>query len=146
MRHRRRLRKLGRTSAHRKRLFQHLAEALFRTFQIRTTVEKAKEVKPIVERLISRARKGGPQEQRMVRRLIQDKTAYMTLFQKIGPHFTGRPGGYTRLIRLGYRPGDGAEVAVLELVEREKLGPPPGKPPKAKKGSREKEGAGTGRK
>ncbi len=138
MRHRRATRKLSRTSAHRKRLFQHLAEALFRTYQIVTTVDKAKAARPFAERLITLARKPTPQAQRQIRRVIEDKLAYQTLLTKIGPANADRPGGYTRIMRLGRRPGDGAEEAVLELVTRDVLGEPPGKPPKAKKEAKEK--------
>lgn len=141
MRHRKALRKLGRISSHRARLLQHLAEGLFRSYQIATTVEKAKEARPFAERLITLAKRANPQSQRMVRQTIEDKVAYMTLFQKIGPLYAGRAGGYTRIVRLGRRSGDGAEMAVFELVDREKLGAPPGKPPKAKKEAKEKAGA-----
>jgi large subunit ribosomal protein L17 len=141
LRHRRATHKLSRTSAHRRRLFQHLSEALFRNFQIATTVEKAKAVRPVAERLITLARKADPQSQRKIREGIEDKLAYHTLLNKIGPAFVGRPGGYTRIMRLGRRPGDGAEIAILELVEREALGVPPGKPPKIKKEAKEKESA-----
>lgn len=106
-----------------------------------TTVEKAKDARAFVEPLITLARRGDPQAQRQVRRTIHDKLAYKTLFEKLGPHFADRPGGYTRIVRLGRRPGDGAEVAVLELVDREKLGPPPGKPRIAKKEAKPAAGA-----
>ncbi len=138
MRHRRATRKLSRTSSHRRRLFQHLSEALFRSYQIATTVEKAKAVRPVAERLITLAKKADPQAQRRIRETIEDKLAYQTLLSKIGPAFAERPGGYTRIMRLGRRPGDGAEMAILELVERESLGAPPGKPPKVKKEAKEK--------
>ncbi len=150
MRHRHALAKLGRTSAHRRRLFQHLAEGLFRSYQIVTTIDKAKAARSVIEPLITLAKRGDPQAQREVRRLIADSMAYKTLFEKIGPAYADRPGGYTRIIRSGTRPGDGAEHAVLELVDREKLGDPPGKAPtkareakKARKESKEKAGAGS---
>ena len=143
MRHRRATRKFNRTASHRLRMLQHLAEGLFKSYAIVTTVEKAKEVRPVAERLITLARKGTPQSQRLVRRTIHDKTAYQTLFLKLGPHFAERAGGYTRIVRMARRPGDGAEVAVLELVGRETLGAPPGKPVrKAKQETPEKAGAG----
>lgn len=142
MRHRRATRKFNRTASHRLRMFQHLAEGLFKSWMIVTTVEKAKEVRPIVENLITLARRGDSQAQRQARRTIHDKMAYQTLFTKLGPHFAERNGGYTRIIRLARRPGDGAEVALLELVDREKLGPPPGKPTFVKKEAKEKAGAG----
>jgi len=152
LRHRRGHRHLGRVTSHRLRLLQHLAEALFRSYQIITTIDNAKEARPFAEKLISLAKKGGPQAQRQVGRVIHDKLAYFTLFQKIGPLYAERPGGYTRVLHLGRRSGDGAEMAVWELVDREKLGSPPGKPPKAKQAPKEKEkvkekeGAGASRK
>jgi len=147
LRHGRGLRKLGRTGAHRLRLLQHITEGLFRSFQIQTTLEKAKEVRPFAEHLITLARRGNPQSQRLARRVLHDKMAYTTLFTKLGPHFADRAGGYTRILRVGRRPGDGAEVVVLELVGREQLGDAPGKAPsKARKAAKEKEGAGAGRK
>jgi large subunit ribosomal protein L17 len=133
MRHRRATRHFNRTASHRLRMLQHLAEGLFRNYQIVTTVEKAKEARAYAEPLITRARKGDPNAQREVRRVIHDKLAYQTLVGKLGPHFADRPGGYTRILRLGRRPGDGAEQAVLELVGREALGPPPGRPTFKKK-------------
>lgn len=142
MRHRRATRKFNRTASHRLRMFQHLVEGLFKSWAIVTTVEKAKEVRPIAEELITLGRKGDPQSQRQAQRTVRDKMAYQTLFTKIGPHFAERNGGYTRILRLARRPGDGAEVALLELVDREKLGPPPGKPVIVKKEAKEKAGAG----
>ena len=142
MRHRVSGRKLNRTTEHRLRLLRHLAESLFKMYQVVTTVEKAKEARRFAEKLITLARRGDSQAQREVRRVIQDRLAYTTLFQKIGPLNAERKGGYTRILRLGRRPGDGAEMAVFELVGREQLGVPPGKPPKSKKAPKEKEGAG----
>ena len=141
MRHRKDHRKLSRTASHRRAVLRNLVTALFQYERIETTVEKAKEVRPFAEHLITVAKRADPQAQRMVRRTIEDKMAYMTLFQKIGPLYAERHGGYTRIVRLGRRPGDGAEMAVIELVDREKLGAPPGKPPKTKKEAKEKAGA-----
>jgi large subunit ribosomal protein L17 len=124
-------------------MFQHIAEGLFKSYLVVTTVEKAKDARAYLEPLITLARVGGPAAQREIRRVVQDKLAYRTLFEKIRPLYADRKGGYTRIIRLGRRPGDGAEQAVLELVDREKLGPPPGKPPAGKKEAKEKVGAGT---
>ena len=144
MRHRRAHRKFNRTSEHRLRMLQHLAEGLFKCYQIVTSVEKAKEARSFAEPLITLAKRGSFLAQRQVRRVVHDKLAYRTLFEKLGPLYAERPGGYTRILRLGRRSGDGAEMAVLELVDREKLGPPPGKPPVKKKAeTKEKVGAGT---
>lgn len=138
MKHRRAHRRFNRTSEHRLRMLQHLAEGLFRSYAIVTTVEKAKEARKYAEPLITLARKGDDHNaQRQVRRVIHDKVAYQTLFGKLGPHFAERPGGYTRIVRIGRRPGDGAETAVLELVGRETLGAPPGKPTFVSKKKRE---------
>jgi large subunit ribosomal protein L17 len=142
VKHRRDHRRFNRKTEHRMRMLQHLSEGLFRSWMIVTTVEKAKDARAFAEPLITLARKGDPQAQRQVQRVIHDKMAYKTLFEKLGPHFAERPGGYTRIVRLGRRPGDGAEVAVLELVDREKLGPPPGKPVIRKKAVKEQAGAG----
>jgi len=142
VKHRRSHRRFNRTTEHRLRMLQHLSEGLFRNWMIVTTVEKAKEARAFAEPLITLARKGDRQSQRQVQRTIHDKMAYKALFEKLGPHFAERPGGYTRIVRLGRRPGDGAEVAVLELVDREKLGPPPGKPVFKKKAVKEQAGAG----
>lgn len=146
MRHGRRLRKLGRSPAHRARLFQHLAEGLFRTFIIQTTIEKAKEARPQVEHLITLARKGTPQCQRLIQKVVRDKLAYKTLLEKIGPACADRAGGYTRILRVGQRPGDGAQVVVFELVDREKLGAAPGRFLKAGKAAKEKEAAAAAKK
>jgi len=142
VRHRRAFRKFNRTFEHRLRMLQHLTEGLFKCYQIVTTVEKAKATRSHAEPLITLAKRGDSQAQRQVRRVIHDKVAYRTLFEKLGPLYAGRKGGYTRVIRLGRRPGDGAEQAVLELVDREQLGPPPGKFLKIKKEAKEKVGAG----
>ena len=114
-------------------MLQHLSEGLFKSYQIVTTVAKAKEARSYAEPLITLAKRADYQAQRQVRRVIHDKTAYRTLFEKLGPLYAERKGGYTRILRLGRRPGDGAEQAVLELVDREKLGPPPAKPVAAAK-------------
>ncbi len=142
MKHRRAHRRFNRTTEHRLRMLQHLSEGLFRNWMIVTTVDKAKETRKFAEPLITLARKGDSQAQRQVQRVIHDKTAYKALLEKIGPHFAERAGGYTRIVRLGRRPGDGAESAVLELVDREKLGPPPGKPVFKKAAPKEQAGAG----
>jgi len=124
-------------------MLQHITEGLFKSFLVITTVEKAKETRAWCEPLITCARKGDPQSQRQVLAVIKDKVAYKTLFDKLGPHFKDRNCGYTRILLIGRRPGDGAEQAVLELVDREKLGPPPGKPTWITKEAREKAGGAT---
>lgn len=118
MRHRKTGRKLGRTAAHRRALKRHLAEALFRHERITTTLAKAKEMRPYVEHLISLARRDSVHARRLFAREIQDRSLIRHVFSEIGPRFATRPGGYTRVIRLGRRIGDGAELAILELVEK----------------------------
>jgi large subunit ribosomal protein L17 len=127
MRHRVAHRKLGRVTEHRIALLRNQAEALIRHERIRTTVPKAKELRPFVERLISIAKRGvadgangrALQARRLVLRDIPDREVVGKLFDTIVPRFAGRPGGYTRLLRLGYRRGDSAEVAQVELVGSE---------------------------
>ncbi len=118
MRHRKTGRKLGRTPAHRRALKRHLAEALFRHERITTTLAKAKEMRPYVERLISLSRRDTVHARRLFGQEVQDRELIRHVFSEIGPRFAGRPGGYTRIIKLGTRIGDGAQLAILELVEK----------------------------
>ena len=127
MRHRVAHRKLGRVSEHRKALLRNQAEALLRHERIKTTVPKAKELRPFVERLITIAKRGlasgdvmrGVHARRLVRRDIADRVIVSKLFNGIAPRFEKRAGGYTRLLRLGLRLGDKAEMAQVELVGSE---------------------------
>ncbi|MDH5643765.1 MAG: 50S ribosomal protein L17 [Gemmatimonadota bacterium] len=116
MRHRVRGRKLGRTSEHRKALLNNLATALFTHDKVETTEAKAKELRPVAEKLITAARKGDVHARRMVGRRIRNREAADRLFQEVAPKFQDRPGGYTRILKLGHRSGDGAELARIELV------------------------------
>jgi large subunit ribosomal protein L17 len=128
MRHRVSHRKLGRVTEHRIALLRNQAEALIRHERIETTIPKAKELRPFVERLITIAKRGiaggdtngkSLHARRMVLRDIQDRDVVGKLFDTIAPRFETRPGGYTRILRLGYRRGDSAEVAQIELVGSE---------------------------
>jgi large subunit ribosomal protein L17 len=127
MRHGRAHRKLGRVADHRIAMLRNQAEALLRHERIQTTVPKAKELRPFVERIITIAKRSladggetrGVTARRLVGRDIQDRTIIGKLFETIAPRFAGRPGGYTRLLRLGYRRGDSAEVAQVELIGSE---------------------------
>jgi large subunit ribosomal protein L17 len=123
MRHRKTGRKLGRTAAHRRALRRHLAEALFRHERITTTIAKAKEMRPYVEHLISLSRRDTVHARRVFGREIQDRELIRQVFAEIGPRFISRPGGYTRVIRLNTRIGDGAQLAILELVEKKGIAP-----------------------
>jgi large subunit ribosomal protein L17 len=118
MRHRVAHRKLGRTTPHRIALLRNLATALFERERIRTTLVKAKEVRPFAERLITLARREDDRlhARRLAARDIQDRAVVKKLFDTIGARYATRPGGYTRILRLGPRPGDGAEMALIELV------------------------------
>jgi len=118
MRHRVAHRKLGRITPHRMALLRNLATALFERERIRTTLMKAKELRPYAERLITLARRDDDRlhARRLAARALQDRTVMKKLFDDLGARFASRPGGYTRILRLGPRPGDGAEMAIVELL------------------------------
>src|SRR5207302_8187288 len=116
MRHRAKGRQLSRTASHKKALLANLATSLFRHERIVTTEAKAKELRPYAERLITLARRGDLHARRQVERRIKDREVTHRLFKELGPRFAARPGGYTRIIKLGHRVGDGAEVARIELL------------------------------
>ena len=116
MRHRVKGRKLSRTSEHRRALLNNVAASLFIHDGIKTTVAKAKELRPFAERLITMARRGDLHARRQVERRIRNRKAADRLFKEIGPRFASRPGGYTRILKLGHRTGDGAELARIELL------------------------------
>ena len=118
MRHRKKGRQLSRTASHREAMLRNMAISLFRHGRIQTTTAKAKELRPFAERLITLARQGDLHARRLAARKIHDKDVLFTLFDAIGPRFAERPGGYTRVLKLGHRQGDGAEMALIELVER----------------------------
>ncbi|MBI3263443.1 MAG: 50S ribosomal protein L17 [Acidobacteria bacterium] len=128
MRHKVAHRKLGRVTEHRISLLRNQAEALLRHERIQTTVPKAKELRPFVEHIITLAKRGVAADsepsrtlhfRRLVLRDIADRTVVSKLFDDLAPRFSSRPGGYTRLLRLGFRRGDSAEVAQVELVGSE---------------------------
>ena len=116
MRHRKKGRQLSRTTPHRKAMLRNMATSLFRHERIDTTVAKAKELRPFAERLITFARRGDLHARRQVERHIRDREVSGRLFGELGPRFASRPGGYTRIVKLGHRPGDGAELARIELL------------------------------
>lgn len=117
MRHRVHGRKLGRTTAHRKALFRNQLTALFTHERIVTTVAKAKELRPLAERMVTLARTGSLPARRRVLTMVPDKQVVRRLFDEVAPRFVDRPGGYTRIVRLGKRHGDGAELALIEFVD-----------------------------
>lgn len=116
MRHRAKGRQLSRTSSHKKATLNNMATALFRHERIVTTEAKAKELRPFAEKLITLARRGDLHARRMVERRIADKEVSHRLFAELGKRFAARPGGYTRIVKLGHRVGDGADVARIELL------------------------------
>jgi large subunit ribosomal protein L17 len=117
MRHKVRGRKLSRTASHRKALMRSLATSLLKHKRIRTTLAKAKEARPYVEHMITKARKNDLHSQRQVMSELYDKDVVKELFAEILPKIGDRPGGYTRVIKLGQRVGDAAQMAILELVD-----------------------------
>lgn len=117
MRHRAKGRQLSRTSSHRRALLGNMATSLFEHGRIVTTEAKAKELRPYAEKLITLARRGDLHAMRLVERKIKNREVRERLFKEIGPRFAGRPGGYTRILKLGHRPGDGADVARIELLD-----------------------------
>jgi len=116
MRHQQKGRQLGRTVAHKRAMLRNMATSLFKNERVVTTQAKAKELRPFAERLITLARRGDLHARRQVERHIKDRDASGRLFKDIGPRFAARPGGYTRILRIGHRPGDGAEMARIELL------------------------------
>lgn len=116
MRHRSKGRQLSRTSSHRRALLNNMATSLFAHEKIVTTEAKAKELRPFAEKLITLARRGDLHARRLVERRIKDREVLTRLFSEIGPRFASRPGGYTRILKLGHRPGDGADQARIELL------------------------------
>ena len=118
MRHRVKGRQLSRKSAHRKALMRNLAISLFRHGRIETTTAKAKELRPYAERLITLAKRGDLHARRLAAQKIHDHEVLARLFADIAPKFATRPGGYTRILKLGPRQGDAADMALIELVEQ----------------------------
>jgi large subunit ribosomal protein L17 len=119
MRHRMHHRGFSRTSAHRKAMFENLAAALIKHEQIRTTLPKAKDLRPIVERLITLGKRGGLHARRQAIARLQDAKLADKLMTTLAERYTARPGGYTRILKAGFRYGDDAAMAIIELVDRD---------------------------
>jgi large subunit ribosomal protein L17 len=119
VRHQNSGKKLGRDSAHRKALYSNLAGALIEHGRIKTTVTKAKAVKPLAEQMITLGRRGDLHARRQATAFLRSRDVVHHLFAQVAPRFKDRPGGYTRIIKLGPRPGDAAEMVYLELVDDE---------------------------
>jgi large subunit ribosomal protein L17 len=119
MRHRKAGRKLNRTSTHRRATLAALANALIKHEQIATTLPKAKELRRVADRLITLAKRGDLHARRQAFARIRDNAMVSKLFDTLGPRYAERPGGYTRVMKAGFRYGDSAPMAVIELVERD---------------------------
>ena len=132
MRHRVKGKGLSRTAAHRKATFRALTKALVKEHRIVTTVTKAKELRRFIEPLITRSKEDNNLNRKIVFAALQDKETVKSLFAEVGPAAGDRPGGYTRVIKIGHRQGDGAEMAVIELVDFNDI-QPEGKETKKKK-------------
>jgi large subunit ribosomal protein L17 len=118
MKHRVVGRRLDRTTEHRTAMFRNLVTSLFRHERIVTTTPKAKEIKRFADKFITLAKQGTPHARRQANRDVRDVEVLNKLFETLGPRFKTRPGGYTRIVRVGRRAGDAAEMSVIELVER----------------------------
>lgn len=119
MRHLKSGRKLNRTSAHRKAMFRNMASSLFQNEIIKTTVPKAKELRRVAEPLITLAKEDSLAHRRQAYDRLRDRDAVTKLFNELGPRFVDRPGGYLRILKCGYRTGDNAPMAYVELVDRQ---------------------------
>ena len=120
MRHGNSHRKLNRTHEHRKAMFSNMANALIKHEQIVTTLPKAKELRPIVEKLVTLSRKNSLHARRQAISKLQDASMVSKLFDVLGPRYADRAGGYTRIIKAGFRYGDSAPMAVIEFIDRDK--------------------------
>ncbi|MGO4703896.1 50S ribosomal protein L17 [Dyella sp. 2RAB6] len=118
MRHQKSGRKLNRTSSHRQAMFRNMAASLIKHELIRTTLPKAKELRRVAEPLITLAKTDGVANRRLAFSRLRDKEAVGKLFVQLGPRYSQRPGGYLRILKCGFRPGDNAPMAYVELVDR----------------------------
>jgi large subunit ribosomal protein L17 len=119
MRHRKSGRKLNRTSSHRKAMFANMAASLIKHEQIKTTLPKAKDLRPIVEKLISLGKRGDLHARRQALAELSEKSAVDKLFSTLSERYADRQGGYTRVLKAGFRTGDAAPMGVIELVDRD---------------------------
>ncbi len=119
MRHRKRGRRFSRSSSHRQAMFANLSQALVKHEQITTTLPKAKELRPVVERLITLAKRGDLHARRLLIAKTRHEPTAAKLIEVLGPRYQDRPGGYTRVLKAGFRYGDAAPMAVIELVDRD---------------------------
>ncbi len=133
MRHAYRGSRLGRSTAHRQALFKNQIQSLMLSERIITTLPKAKEIRPLAERVITRGKQGTIHARRWALRWLGSRDLVKKVFDDIAPRFAERPGGYLRIVKLGPRPGDGAEMALIEMVEKGSDAEAPAAPPKAAK-------------
>ena len=135
MRHQRAGRKLGRTTSHRWAMFKNMLTSFFEWEKIETTSAKAKELRPLAEKIITLGKRGDLAARREVLKLIANKKIVQKLFNEIAPKVTNRLGGYTRIVRTGFRPGDSAPMSIIEIISEEKGA-------EKKKGTKKKQAAG----
>ncbi|HKK03286.1 MAG TPA: 50S ribosomal protein L17 [Gammaproteobacteria bacterium] len=126
MRHRKSGRQLGRNSSHRRAMYRNMASSLLLHETIRTTLPKAKELRRVVEPLITLAKEDGVTQRRRAFDRLRDKQVVGKLFNELGPRYRARPGGYLRILKMGYRPGDSAPMALVQLVDQPEAGEQPG--------------------
>ena len=122
MRHRESGRKLNRNSSHRKAMFKNMAASLFREEVIKTTLPKAKELRRVAEPLITMAKSDSVHKRRVAFSRLRDRDVVTKLFDELGPRYKDRPGGYLRILKMGFRAGDKAPMALVELVDRPETG------------------------
>ncbi|MHB8707408.1 MAG: 50S ribosomal protein L17 [Desulfuromonadales bacterium] len=131
MRHRNSGKRLGRNTSHRKAMMRNMVTSLFEHEKISTTDARAKELRPMAEKLITLAKRGDLHARRLITEVVRDRKTVAKLFERIAPRFAERPGGYTRIIKLGHRLGDKAALSMITLVEEECTPKPKKKAPKA---------------
>ncbi len=119
MRHRKSGKRLGRNTSHRKAMMRNMVTSFFDTEKITTTDARAKELRKVAEKLITQAKRGDLHSRRLVAEVVRDKKTVAKLLDNIAPRYTDRPGGYTRIIKVGHRTGDNAALSIIELVETE---------------------------
>lgn len=136
MRHRKRSVKLSRTDSHRRAMFRNMVTSVLDKERIETTLPKAKEARRFTDRMVTLGKRGTLHARRQALSYIMDKQVVSKLFSELATRFAGRNGGYTRIIRTGFRRGDGAEMAILELVDR--IAPAPKPPKESKKKEKQK--------
>ncbi len=118
MHHRKAGRTLGRKSSHRKAMYKNMAVSLIKHETIRTTLPKAKELRRVIEPLITMAKTDGVARRRLAFDRLRDKSSVGKLFNELGPRFKERPGGYLRILKIGFRPGDSAPMAIVQLLDQ----------------------------